>query len=520
MPQKPEFVQLEPGEDVSSVRDRLNFLRGQHVLLIWPEKGTALNRKLDLVLVQREAMRLAIRLALVTHDAEVIRQANELNISTFETIGASERGKWKRGRSRVFTDRFGRPQDDPEPEDLMPVASRVKQPKPKASPLRIVGRIILLLLLFALTGVVAFLLIPNAVVTITPAQERLQAEALIQAQVDPDGVRLDVENGIMPALIARTQIEESASIPVSGSQSLSDTPATGTVVLINKTNNAIAIPGGFLVSTSAGTPILFRTTEGASVPAGIGLQVEVGIQAVDVSAGQVGNVDTGQINTVVDPLLAEQVEVRNITPTSGGSSRAVGIVTETDRNRLIDILRQQIQDRAYTEMLPRLEETQIIIPETIHIAEERSDWMTFSHDVGEATDQLSLRMRGVVEATVVDEALAKQIAFARLSAQIPRGHVVRTETLIYEPITAVDVLPGGSVTFKMVGSGLVVTQVNAGQLQSSLAGRTPEEAIQYLLSEVNLATGTAPQITVNPEWMPRLPLLPLRITIRTETPTI
>ena len=252
MPQKPEFVQLEPGEDVSSVRDRLNFLRGQQVLLIWPEKGTALNRKLDLVLVQREAMRLAIRLALVTHDPDVLRQAGELNISTFETIGASERGKWKRGRSRVFTDRFGRPEDDPEPEELMPVASRVKQPKPKASPLRIVGRIVVVLLLFALTGAVAVLLIPNAVVTITPAQQRLQAEATIQAQVDPEGARLDVENGIMPAVIARAQIEESASIPVSGSQSLSDTPATGTVVLINKTNNAIAIPSGFLVSTSAG----------------------------------------------------------------------------------------------------------------------------------------------------------------------------------------------------------------------------------------------------------------------------
>ena len=73
MPQKHEFVQLEPGEDVASVRDRLTVLRGQHVLLIWPEKGTALNRKLDLVLVQREAMRLAIRLALVTHEPEVIK---------------------------------------------------------------------------------------------------------------------------------------------------------------------------------------------------------------------------------------------------------------------------------------------------------------------------------------------------------------------------------------------------------------------------------------------------------------
>ncbi len=202
MPPKHEFVQLEAGEDVASVRDRLTFMRGQHVLLIWPEQGTALNRKLDLVLVQREAMRLAIRLALVTHDPAVIRQANELNISTFETIGASERGKWQRGRSNVFTDRYDRPEDAPEPQDLKPVASRVRPPR-KASPLRLVARLVLLLLLFGLTAAVAVLVIPSATVSFTPSQERLDVEATVKAEVDSENARLDVENGTMPAVIER-----------------------------------------------------------------------------------------------------------------------------------------------------------------------------------------------------------------------------------------------------------------------------------------------------------------------------
>src|SRR3982750_551822 len=106
MANKAEFIQLESGDDAGSVRDRLSFIRGQRVLMIWPEEGTILTRKLDLVLIQREAMRRAIRLALVTHDSEVVRHARELNISTFETIGAAERGRWKRGRGKVFTNRF------------------------------------------------------------------------------------------------------------------------------------------------------------------------------------------------------------------------------------------------------------------------------------------------------------------------------------------------------------------------------------------------------------------------------
>src|SRR5690606_13928388 len=129
-------------------------------------------------------------------------------------------------------------------------------------------------------------------------------------------------------------------------------------------------------------------------------------------------------------------------------------------------------------MLPRLDETQFIIAETIHIAEQRTDWRSFDHEVGEAAESLSLTMRAVVEATVIDETLAQQIACARLSGQIPRGHAVRTETLLYERGEVEPPLPGGSVNFTLFASGLVVTQVNVAQLQSNLAGRTPEEAVQ------------------------------------------
>ncbi|MBI1259820.1 MAG: hypothetical protein GC204_20320 [Chloroflexi bacterium] len=517
MPQKHEFVQLEPGEDVASVRDRLTVLRGQHVLLIWPEKGTALERKLDLVLVQREAMRLAIRLALITHEADVIKHAHELNISTFETIGASERGKWKRGRSRVFTDRFQRPEDDPDPGDLMPVASRVRNPA-KASPLRVIARIVLLLLLLGLTIAVAYLLIPSAVITISPAQERLQIDATIAAQVDPTHTSIDVENGTMPATIVRAQIEEQATIPASGQQNSTDTRATGTIIFINKTNSVIHISPGALVSTSSGTPVTFRTTQDASLNAGVGLQIVVPIEAVDEAVGSIGNVATGQINTVVDTALADQVEVRNISATQGGLSRSVSVISQTDHDRLVDILRQQIQDRAYTEMLPRLEQTQFIIAETIHIAEERSDWMTFDHKVGDVADSLSLTMRAVVEATVVDETLAQQIAFARLAGQIPHGHVIRPETILYERGAVTNIDPSGGVTFAMTCSGQIVTQINVNDLQQNLAGKTPEEAAGYIVNNVDLAAGTNAEIAIAPNWIARLPLLPLRITIRTQSP--
>jgi hypothetical protein len=416
----------------------------------------------------------------------------------------------------VFTDRFGRPVDDPEPDDLRPVASRVRVEK-KASRVQIVGRVVLLLMLISLTVAVAYLLIPSAVITITPAQTRVTADATIKAVADPETGKLDVEAGVIPAIIARTQIEQTATIPATGSQDLSSTPATGSVVFINKTNGSIRIPAGTRVSTSAGTPIVFQTVGDATVSAGVGLQAEVPVEAVESASGDVGNVDSGQINAVMDAALAERLDVRNISPTVGGQSRKARLISQTDHDRLIDILRQQLQDQAYTEMLPRLETSQFIIPETIHIAEERSDWMTFDHAVGDVADSLTLTMRAVVEATVVDETLAQQIAFARLAGQIPHGHVVRPETVIYQRGGQVDAQPGGSVNFDMTCSGLVVAQINISELQQSLAGRTPEEAAGYLVQTVNLAAGTNAEIALSPSGLARLPLLPLRITIRTQS---
>jgi hypothetical protein len=514
---KPEYLQLDTGDDVASVRDRLTFQRGKQILLIWPEKGSVLTRKLDLVLIQREAMRNAIRLALVTHDPIIIRHANELNISAFETISRSERSKWKRGRSRVFTTRFQRPRHEPAPDELMPYASRVQADEEETRGERL-RRILLRALVLGLLGGVllatGFLLVPSATITLTPAQDFVRVEAEITADPSLQQATVDVENGVMPATRVVAQVVDSATIETTGTQPLTTTPAVGTVVFVNRTGSNVTIPANALVSTSAGTPIVFHTTQDAVVPAGDGQQVEVSIEAIPESSGEIGNVDIGLINSVIGDL-AGSVEVRNLAPTYGGESRTVRMVRQEDRDTLVAIMRQQIQDRAYRELAPQIAESQFAILDTLRIAEERSDWMTFDYSVGDVTPTLTLTMQAVVDVIAVDEGLAEQIAYARLGAQIARGRMIRPESLVYDrgPVTAID--PSGRVTFTMVSSALVTGQINVGQLQERLASRTPEDALRYLLTSVDLEENTSPQIVVSPDWMTILPILPLRIDIRT-----
>lgn len=511
-----DYLQLETSDDVASVRDRLTFLRGRNVLLVWPEKGSVLTRKLDLVLIQREAVRNAVRIAIVTHDPLVIRHANELNISAFETISGSERGKWRRGRSRVFTTRLQRPRHQPEPDDLMPYASRIRADEEETRGERLRRILVRAVVLGMLGGVLlaaTFLLLPSATVTLTPAQDFVRVDAEITADPSLQQSVVDVENGVMSAYRYQAQVEDTATISTTGSQPLSSTPAIGTVVFINRTENSVSVPAGTLITTTAGTPIVFRTVQDGTVPAGQGQQAEVSIEAAPESTGSIGNVETGLINNIIGNL-GESLEVRNLAPTFQGESRVAQLVTQADRDTLIAILRQQIQDRAFRELAPLIAESQFAILDTLRIAEERSDWMTFDYNVGDVTNTVSLTMRAVVEIIAVDERLAQQIAYARLGAQVPRGRNIRTNTVVYErgPVTNVD--SSGRVTFTIACSADVFGQINVAQIQERLASRDPQEAVDYLLSTADLEEGTTPEITLYPDWLTILPILPLRINVR------
>ncbi len=512
MANRPEYIQLETSDDASSVRDRLSFLRGKRVLLIWPEEGSILNRKLDLVLIQREAMRRSVQIALVTHDPQVVQNASELNISTYETIGASDRGRWRRGRSKVFTTRFQRPKDEPIPDDLMELVSRVRAEESAIQKRwRLLRRLTMGVLLLAVAGGLTYVFLPTATVILIPAQSQIQSA--VEMVADPNAQNVDVETRIIPATRLRVQVEDTGTIETSGMQDLGDATATGSVVFINQTNNPVTIPSGTIVVTSAGIPIQFRTTQDAELSAGIGLQVEVPIEALPTSAGEAGNVDGGVINTVIGGL-ADDVTVRNITPTSGGTAQSRRAVSAEDRNRLIAMVRQQLQARAYVDMEPRLTATQFIVLETVRIAEERNDWMTFNANVGDVSDTLSLTMRVVVEAIVVDEQAGQQIALAQLSRQVQTGQFIEPGSVAYErgPVTNVDT-SSGRVSLSFNGRGTVTSQVDPAIIREKIAGQQMNDAIALLVSEYPLQQGTTPQITISPDWFGGLPLLSSRITV-------
>jgi len=509
-----ELIQIEAGEDVNSVRDRLSFIHGKRVLLVWPEEGTALIRKLDLVLVQRESMRRAIRLAIVTHDTQVIRHAQELNISTFETIGASERGRWKRGRAKVFTDRSDRPKDSPESEDVLSelkdVASRQIERPPMATLPKIIIRVGLIAILLAIIGGGVYVLVPSATVTITPAVQLIEQSVQIVINPDPSFTSIDVENGILPATVLQIEVEETTSIPTTGVQELGSGLAVGEVVFTNQTATPLTIPLGTTISTTDDPPILFRTTQDAQVAGNS--DAILPIEALPSSAGVIGNLEAGRLVVVVGPL-GEQVSVNNPQPTQAGVAQVERAVTQSDRQTLELTVNQLIQERAYNEIQNSTQITSddFVLFDTLQIVEERDDWKQWNGEVGNLQDTLTLTKRAVIQVLVVNTRLGQQIVFAQMARQVVRGRSIDPNTIEYR--TGDVLVTPDAVFFTMSGNCVALAQINPEQVRADIANKSFADAIDYLRTRVDIAPNSIPELTFSPDWMWQMPVLSARISL-------
>ena len=234
----------------------------------------------------------------------------------------------------MFTSRKQRPDSEPEPEELMEVASRVRATEIRGSVWFRWGiRLGIVAVFLGIVFGMIYVFLPTATVSIVLTQERIESgDILIIADPSLDDFEVDVENGVIPTLNIDVTVEnETQQYNTTGSQESDNVRATGVVTFINRTNNEVSIPIGTQVSTGTGSPVQFRTLEPVTLAASVDDEVDVAVEAMPAFSGEIGNVPTSFINTVVGPL-SDEVDVINRIPTTGGENLSVNIVTQADRD--------------------------------------------------------------------------------------------------------------------------------------------------------------------------------------------
>jgi hypothetical protein len=279
----------------------------------------------------------------------------------------------------------------------------------------------------------------------------------------------------------------------------------------------VLIPLNTVVSTSDTYPIRFQTLLEAILPAGPEATVQVPIQALPEHAGPVGNVDPGVINRV-EADFSDRVTVGNPNPTYGGTVQERALVTADDHARLLTQGRQQVLQRARDDLLLQLAGEQFLVPGSVTIVQERSEWTTYSAFVGDAAESVSLNLRAQVQAVVVDERQARQVAYSGLAPYIEPGREVSPDALTFSRGEIQQIESSGRVTFLMIVQGNIAVSIHADRVRRRIAGASVGEAQHRLQRELTLDPDHPPQITTWPSWFGRLPVLPVRITVRVESP--
>lgn len=504
---KTQILQLEAHDDWISIRDKMNWGQTGRILLVWPPRGRILQRKLDLVIVQRRAAALGAQLALVTRDGEIRRDAHELGIPVYSTLRKAQHAHWRPPRwvRRRQQDRRLEPAGE---EEKTPLPLPERPPHEEDFTVRFTRSLPARLGVFSL-GVLALLsiaaiLVPSAQISLAPEQE-LQTVRL-EVAADPAASSTNLA-GIVPARLRQVVVEGRDSMPASGQVIVPDALATGRVRFTNLTDQPLQIPAGSVVrSSDPESPQRFATLEEAVLPAGPGTSLLLDVLALE--PGSQGNLERDQI-TAVEGSLGTKVSVTNPQPTRYGRDRTLRAPTQQERVALKNQLTGRLRQAALEELRQSLEPGDLLLAQTLELKQTLESAYDPALE-GDPADAVSLRLRLEFEARVIPAGDLHTLAAAALDANLPAGFEPTSEKIeivhLGEPEAS-----ASRFTWQIEATRPVQAGMDPARAVQLALGLDPQAAGQRLVQGLSL--DRAPHIQLQPSWWPRLPFLPFRIEV-------
>lgn len=489
-------IQLDPHDDLISVRDKMVWSKAQRILLVWPdERRPHLDRKYDLVSLQRQAISLGAQLGLLTRDQEVIANARELGVVIFRSEKQAQRSRWQRTRTQK---RFHRRELDPERVKTLKEASGNVNPR--------AFRLGWSRLAVFSAGVIAVLamsvfLLPGATVRIEPVQQDQSLSMIVKA--DP-GLTSPSLSGVVPAEKVSTVVEVQGQIPCSGKTSIPDRKARGSITLTNLTDRSLNLPAGSVVSTLNPDEQRFETLRSVQVPAGAGQTVDVEVQAL--AGGSAGNVAAETVKAM-EGSFGPDLVVTNSEAFSGGSDLSVPSVAQSDYDRLRRQLMAELKANAQTDFEFSLGGGKNLLTDTLSMGNQIEE--TVSPEVGSPGDALTLNLRAEFDALAVDSQDVQRVVVAALDASLPAGQLAMPSSLSITPQSRMTQSVEGRIEWTVNAHRKTISDLPREILLKAVLGKRPDAAVRNLVEILKLEN--PPQIELTPSWWFWMPSLGFRI---------
>jgi hypothetical protein len=227
-----------------------------------------------------------------------------------------------------------------------------------------------------------------------------------------------------------------------------------------------------------------------------------------MNPGTEGNVKAESI-IAIEGSLGLDLRVSNQNPTVGGSDRIAPAPTSEDFQELYNQLARSLRQTAMDEITKGLQTDDFLLPTTLSV--ENTLVETYNPPEIQPADQLELTLQMEFRAMVVSYEDLRALSLLVLEANRPKNHIYVKDTLEIIQDTAPMITNRQEVKWNIQARWMLQPIINETEVLNTVFGLPPNQAEARLSGKFDLAS-TA-RVNLHPEWWPRLPVLPFRITV-------
>jgi hypothetical protein len=547
---------LEIDDEITGAIARLRAVTDGEAILVVPGGSRIATSRINFKLLAREANERRLNVVAVSDEPQVRALAISAGLPAYDKMPAAEQALATfREQDRALAQRLGRDPDDRSAADdarreravataassatiapnvadqtqVMPVLPwsttpvgeiprpAVETPAGDAravretgsrrripiAPLLVAG---LLLLLLAGVGYGAYLFLPTATITLSPAVTEIRP-APFTVVADPDVAVSDVDAGVVPAERLEVPLTLTSTFLATGVQA-HETRATGVIRFRSEnTLNPVAVAIGTVVATADG--VEFETTEAANVPRADFATSTPGTIDVPIRAirpGIRGNVAAETITEVPASLGGQLVSARNPDPTDGGRRVEERVVSDIDYAAAVTALSDQLEVALADKLLdPATTPRGLTLYFTT--AQTGEELMTPSAPeiVGVVAETFDLTVTSTATVTAVNEGLVDELAEMRLREGLSPGQAVVDD--LVETTRSAGRVVVESIAYDVVAVAAAYSQPDQQQLVAMVRGKSVADA-QRILAQYGMV-----DISTWPEFVDRLPDQAARISL-------
>lgn len=356
------------------------------------------------------------------------------------------------------------------------------------------------LLLIAFVLMIIFL--PKAKVTVNFPAKPVDQTLTLTATTATDSTETAV-----PATVITSRQEISKTITATGKKDIG-AKATGNVTIKNcEDTSSHSLAAGSKLTASNKT---FVTNSAITIPAGQFSNGGQSCNSTTVSAAITANEagETYNLTSVSFTITGLSSRFTTTGTTSGGSSKQVTVLNQSDVDKVLAEVKLQATDAATAELKTKAEQQTIL---------DGSTWQTVvtqavDKKVGDQVDSANLSYIAELSALAFDSNSAQEKIRSTISKDIDEGEELvipegKTPVLTFKALSD-DKL---SQTFDAAVSGFIVTKINKTDIAGAIARKSKKSAEAILADRFK---ATSSDIAVTPSWwFGRLPLLPQAISV-------